>query len=120
VNVVAEGYEEAAEKVAVRGGEARLDVVLARAAIVEGKVVGKGGDAAGGERLEFVRLDGEAGAGQGEVHALRTDDDGTFQVVLPPGRYRVQARELDRSADTLAEVEAERGVTRTLRLTLPR
>ncbi len=120
VNVVAEGYEEAAEKVAVRGGEARLDVVLARAAIVEGKVVGKGGDAAGGERLEFVRLDGEAGAGQGEVHALRTDDDGTFEVVLPPGRYRVQARELDRSADTLAEVEAERGVTRTLRLTLPR
>ena len=84
------------------------------------KAGGKGGDAAGGERLEFVRLDGEAGAGQGEVHALRTDDDGTFEVVLPPGRYRVQARELDRSADTLAEVEAERGVTRTLRLTLPR
>ena len=91
-----------------------------RAAIVEGKVVGRDGAEAAGERLEFVRLDGEDGAGKGEVHALRTDDDGTFRVALPPGRYRVQAREPDRAGDTLAEVEAERGETRTLRLTLPR
>ncbi|MBL9086969.1 MAG: carboxypeptidase regulatory-like domain-containing protein [Planctomycetia bacterium] len=120
VSVVAEGFEEASEKVAVRDGEARLDVVLARAALVEGTVVGKDGAAAGGERLEFVRLDGEDGAGRGDVVALRTDDDGTFGVALPPGRYRVQAREADRTADTLGEVDAERGVTRTLRLTLPR
>lgn len=120
VSVVAEGFEEASAKVAVHGGEARLDVVLARAAIVEGTVVAKDGGAAGGERLEFVRLDGEDGAGRGEVVALRTDDDGTFGVALPPGRYRVQAREPERTGDTLGEVEAERGVTRTLRLTLPR
>lgn len=120
VSVVAEGFEETSAKVAVHGGEARLDVVLARAAIVEGTVVGKDGGAAGGERLEFVRLDGDDGAGRGEVVALRTDDDGTFGVALPPGRYRVQAREPERTGDTLGEVEAERGVTRTLRLTLPR
>ena len=81
--------------------------------------VGKDGAPADAERLEFVRLDGGTGE-VGAVAALRTDADGSFRLALTPGRYRVAAREPDQTGDTLAEVDVERGVSKRLRLTLPR
>lgn len=119
VSAVAEGFDEATAKVSVDGADATLDLVLVRAALVEGVVVGKDGAPADAERLEFVRLDGGTGE-VGAVAALRTDADGSFRLALTPGRYRVAAREPDQTGDTLAEVDVERGVSKRLRLTLPR
>gem|GEM_PF-2068397 len=123
ISVAAEGYEEHAGQATVRGADAAHDVTLVRAAIVEGVVQTKAGTPADGERLEFVQLGASSDGLRGDAlpaAALRTDDDGSFRVALPPGRYRIQARERDRLGDTLAEVVVERGVVRALRLSLPR
>jgi len=103
--VGAEGFLVLERSVNVGGLEAAdLRLVLSRGARVRGVVLTERGDPADGLRVTLVPLDGE-GDPKERTLSLRTDDDGSFEVRVQPGRWRVDGGEADRAA-TLGEVVA--------------
>lgn len=127
--IEAEGHEaheqtvEVTASAASAGQEGRVLVVLLhRVASVAGVVVGADGAPAEALRVAFVPVgddDARPGAGRAEA-ATRTDEDGSFELDLAPGRYRVYAHEPPGAPVLLGEVVAARGETARLRLSLPR
>jgi hypothetical protein len=106
--VGAEGFLQLERSVHVGGLEAgALRLVLARGARVRGIVLTERGDPAEGLRITLVPLDGEGDAKE-RAMSLRTDEDGSFEVRVPPGRWRVEGGEAERVA-TLGEVVAVDG-----------
>jgi len=68
-----------------------LRIELSSGAHVEGTVVGADGQGIGGLVVSFLPIDGEQ---VGEVaERLRTDEDGSFEVRISPGRYRIEAKD---------------------------
>ena len=88
-----------------------LRIDLVSGAHVEGTVVGSDGQGVGGLPLSFVPIDGEKA---GEIaERLRTDEDGSFDVRIPPGRYRIEAQDDgDKAALLLADVTLTDGEER--------
>lgn len=65
-----------------------LRVVVARGGRLRGVLEGPDGRPAGGARLVVRPADGDPDA---DGYAFRTDEDGSFELRLPPGRYVVVA-----------------------------
>ncbi len=108
VLVGAEGFLPLERSVNVGGLEAgALRLVLARGARVRGVVLTERGDPADGLRITLVPLDGE-GDPKERAMSLRTDEDGSFEVRVSPGRWRVEGGEAERIA-SLGEVTAVDG-----------
>ena len=81
--------------------------MLARGARVRGIVLTERGEPAEGLRVTLLPLDGE-GDPKERAASLRTDEDGSFELRVPPGRWRVEGGEAGRVA-TLGEVVAVEG-----------
>ncbi len=106
--VGAEGFLPFERSVTVGGAEASaLRLVLARGARVRGIVLTERGEPAEGLRVTLLPLDGE-GDPKERAASLRTDEDGSFELRVPPGRWRVEGGEAGRVA-TLGEVVAVEG-----------
>lgn len=113
--VGAEGFLVLERSVTVGGPDAgALRLVLSRGARVRGVVLTERGEPAEGVRVALVPLDGEGDRSERTV-ALRTDEDGSFEVRVTPGRWRIDGGEGDRVA-TLGEVVAIDGETHEMTL----
>lgn len=113
--VVAEDYLH--KTLEVDGSAATaLRIELSAGVHLAGVVVDVDGKAVGGLRLAFVPTDGSTSGDP--VEALRTDEDGTFDVRVPPGRYRVEARpDGDAKPALLSDLTLAEGEERATRLT---
>lgn len=113
--VVAEDYLH--KTLEVDGAAATaLRIELSTGAHVAGVVVDVDGKAVGGLGLAFVPTDGSTSGDP--VEALRTDEDGSFDVRVPPGRYHVEARpDGDARPVLLVDLTVADGDERTPKLT---
>ncbi len=96
--VVAERFLRRSLEVTAESSTA-LRIELSSGAHLEGTVVGADGQGVGGLPVAIVPVEGTT-AGEPEA-SLRTDEDGTFDVRVPPGRYRIEAKEDGAATATL-------------------